>query len=120
MSTELLTDPPLHGDLPDHIAIGFQDQTAKVVDDFMIDAQLRLAHNSHGGEALSLDLPIEDRVEIIKTALMPAQPKAEDVELTFEQKEQRRAEIFAWQERRRRFSRPILRFDAIGYPRNRY
>jgi hypothetical protein len=105
-----------HAELPSHIAIGLQDQATQVVDEFMIDAQLRLAHE---GNLIPVDAPLDERVEVIKTAAMPVIPATEQRTLSEEEKDLRRAEIYAWQQRRRKFSRPILRFDTIHFPTRR-
>lgn len=117
MSIEMMNNPSAEQTLPDHITIGLHDEASQVVDEFIVDAHLRIVHEN---ETIPADATIEEKLEIIKTAMKPdAKPSARP-ELTEEQKELRRADIYASQQRRRQFSRPILRFDTIHYPRQRY
>lgn len=116
MSKEIVDNMSAEQTLPDHITIGLHDEASQVVDEFIVDAHLRIVHEN---ESIPADASIEEKLEIIKTAMKPDARPPVHPKMTEEQKEFRRAEIYAREQRRRQFGRPILRFDTIHYPHQR-
>ena len=112
--------------LPDHIAIGLSDETSRNIDTYVATTNDRLDEAVADGtgfmeaaedlEAFVTEIVLETVASTVADALDdPSIIDGEEMKREF-----RRRQIIAEQQRKRRFARPILHFDAIQYPRREY
>lgn len=112
--------------LPDHIAIGLSDETTRNIDTYVATTNDRLDEAVAEGtgfievaqdiEALATEIILETVASTVADAL----DDPDVIDSDEMKREFRRRQIIAEQQRKRRFARPILHFDAIQYPPKQY
>lgn len=103
--------PDENQQLPNHIMFGIHDGVDQSIDEYVLDAQVRLE------EKRAVEEVEVDAFEKVSEALQDL-PMTSGLDAMLIERYQRRQQIISGQQRRRQFGRPILSLAVLYPPRD--